>query len=88
MGLVPRSTVPRGEQNPRACRAGSSTFHGTGANPGWLGDLVPLTMSALSGRIDQILIREISNFKHYPSPQIVLDTMGFGVAGGSVAARG
>lgn len=64
----------------RACRAGSSTFHGTGANPGWLGDLVPLTMSALSGRIDQILIREISNFEHYPSPQIVLDTMGFGLS--------
>jgi hypothetical protein len=64
----------------RACRAGSSTFHGTGANPGWLGDLVPLTMSALSGRIDQILVQEISNFEHYPSPQIVLDTMGFGLS--------
>jgi hypothetical protein len=64
----------------RACRAGSSTFHGTGANPGWLGDLVPLTMSALSGRIDQILVQEISNFEHYPSPQIVLGTMGFGLS--------
>jgi len=63
----------------RACRAGSSTFHGTGANPGWLGDLVPLTMTALSGRIDQIVVQEISNFEHYPSPQIVLDTMGFGL---------
>jgi hypothetical protein len=63
----------------RACRTGDSSFHGTGANPGWLGDLVPLTISALSGRIDQILVQEISNFEHYPSPRIVLDTMGFGL---------
>jgi 2,4-diaminopentanoate dehydrogenase len=61
-----------------ACRTGGSTFHGTGANPGWLGDLVPLTMSALAGRIDQIVIQEISNFATYPSPHIIFDTMGFG----------
>jgi 2,4-diaminopentanoate dehydrogenase len=64
----------------RACHSGGSTFHGTGANPGWLGDLVPLTLSALSGRIDQILVQEISNFEHYPSPRIVFDTMGFGLS--------
>ncbi len=64
----------------RACRSGSSSFHGTGANPGWLGDLVPLTMSALSGRIDQMVIQEISNFETYPSPQIIFDTMGFGLS--------
>lgn len=63
----------------RACKTGNTSFHGTGANPGWLGDLVPLTMSALSGRIDQIVIQEISDFSSYPSPQIVLDTMGFGL---------
>ena len=63
-----------------ACRRGGSSFHGTGANPGWLGDLVPLTMSALSGRIDQIVIQEISNFETYPSPQIIFDTMGFGLS--------
>ncbi len=61
-----------------ACRRGDSSFHGTGANPGWLGDLVPLTMSALSGRIDQIVIQEISNFESYPSAHIIFDTMGFG----------
>jgi 2,4-diaminopentanoate dehydrogenase len=63
-----------------ACRSGGSSFHGTGANPGWLGDLVPLTMSALSGRIDQIVIQEISNFETYPSASIIFDTMGFGLS--------
>jgi hypothetical protein len=63
-----------------ACRRGGSTFHGTGANPGWLGDLVPLTMSALSGQINQIVVQEISNFERYPSTHIVCDTMGFGLS--------
>lgn len=61
-----------------ACAEGGSTFHSTGLNPGWLGDLLPLTMSALSGRIDRILVREISNFQSYPSPEIMFDSMGFG----------
>ena len=61
-----------------ACLQGSSTFHSTGLNPGWLGDLLPLTMSALSSRIDQILVREITNFEFYPSPEIMFGMMGFG----------
>ncbi|MDX1734922.1 MAG: hypothetical protein R3228_11170 [Halioglobus sp.] len=63
----------------RACRRGGSSFHGTGANPGWLGDLVPLTMTALSGRVDKIVIQEISNFSAYPSADIIYNTMGFGL---------
>ena len=61
-----------------ACRQGNSTFHSTGLNPGWLGDLLPLTMSGLSSRIDQILVREITNFEFYPSPEIMFGMMGFG----------
>ena len=62
----------------QACRRGGSTFHSTGLNPGWLGDVLPLTMSALSKRIEQIYVREISNFQTYPSPEIMFDMMGFG----------
>ncbi len=61
-----------------ACRAGNSSFHSTGLNPGWMGDLLPLTMTALSSRIDEIHVLEISNFQHYPSPEIMFDMMGFG----------
>jgi len=60
-----------------ACRKGGSTFHSTGLNPGWLGDLLPMTMTALSKRVDQIYVREISNFQYYPSPEIMFDMMGF-----------
>jgi hypothetical protein len=61
-----------------ACRRGGSTFHSTGLNPGWLGDLLPMTMTALSKRVEQIYVREISNFQYYPSPEIMFDMMGFG----------
>lgn len=61
-----------------ACEQGASTFHGTGANPGWFGDLLPLLMSGLSLRIDQINVQEISNFVGYPSPEIMFDMMNFG----------
>ncbi len=61
-----------------ACARGGSTFHSTGLNPGWMGDLLPVTLSALSGRIDRIVVREISNFQSYPSPEIMFDSMGFG----------
>jgi hypothetical protein len=61
-----------------ACQQGSSTFHSTGLNPGWMGDLVPLLMSSLSRRIDVIVVREITNFQFYPSPQIMFEAMGFG----------
>ena len=61
-----------------ACRRGGTTFHSTGLNPGWLGDVLPLTMSALSKRIEQIYVREITNFQFYPSPEIMFDMMGFG----------
>ena len=70
-----------------ACRAGNSTFHGTGANPGWFGDLLPLTMSGLSMRVDRITVQEISNFQHYPSPEIMFDMMNFGRTPEEFAAR-
>lgn len=61
-----------------ACAAGGSTFHGTGANPGWFGDVLPLLMSGLALRVDAVQVLEISNFQHYPSPEIMFDMMGFG----------
>jgi 4-hydroxy-tetrahydrodipicolinate reductase len=62
-----------------ACRVGGTSLHGTGANPGFLGELLPLTFSALSARIDEIVAVESSEFSGYPSKTIVLDMMGFGV---------
>lgn len=62
-----------------ACREGNSSFHGTGVNPGWLGDMLPLMMSGLCHSIDQIHVTEITNFEFYPSPEVIFDMMGFGL---------
>jgi len=61
-----------------ACQQGRSTFHSTGLNPGFMGDLLPLLMSALSRRVERVDVREVSNFQGYPSPEIMFDAMGFG----------
>ncbi len=71
-----------------ACRAGNSTFHSTGLNPGWMGDVLPLAMSGLSSRIDQVYVREITNFEFYPSPEIMFDMMGFGLDEQAFASHG
>ncbi|MCP4465442.1 MAG: dihydrodipicolinate reductase, partial [Halieaceae bacterium] len=62
----------------KACQHGGSSFHSTGVNPGWMGDMLPLVMSGLCQRLDQIYVQEITNFEFYPSPSVIFDMMGFG----------
>ena len=61
-----------------AAAEGAASFHGTGANPGWFGDVLPLLMSGLMLRVERVRVREISSFQRYPSPEIMFDMMGFG----------
>ena len=61
-----------------AAADGAASFHGTGANPGWFGDVLPLLMSGLMLRVERVRVREISSFQRYPSPEIMFDMMGFG----------
>lgn len=61
-----------------ACRAGMSSFHGTGIEPGWAGEVLPLIMSGLFRRIDSILVRELMDYSTYDSPSMMFDAMGFG----------
>lgn len=61
-----------------ACQAGNSSFHSTGLNPGWMGDLIPLTISSLCERVDHVQVLEVSRFDGYPSPEIMFGSMGFG----------
>jgi hypothetical protein len=61
-----------------ACARGGVSVHGTGVNPGWLGELLPLTMSAMSARIDQITALESTDFSWYPSREVIFGMMGLG----------
>lgn len=61
-----------------ACAEGNTSIHGTGVNPGWLGELLPLTLSAMSARIDQIHVLESTDFSFYPSREVIFEMMGLG----------
>jgi 2,4-diaminopentanoate dehydrogenase len=61
-----------------ACRTGGTSFHGTGIEPGWASEVLPLTMSGLFKRIDSILVQELLNYSSYDSADMLMGVMGFG----------
>ncbi|MBB5083451.1 NAD(P)H-dependent amine dehydrogenase family protein [Nonomuraea endophytica] len=60
-----------------ACAEGGTSLHGTGVNPGFMSDFLPLALSGLSSRVDHIYVRESSDFRGHPSRHIVVDLVGF-----------
>jgi 4-hydroxy-tetrahydrodipicolinate reductase len=61
-----------------ACREGKSSFFTSGIDPGFANDLLPLVLSGLCGRWEEIRIQEIINYATYDQPQVLFETMGFG----------
>ncbi len=61
-----------------ACRRGGTSFFTSGVDPGFANDVLPLTLSGLCERWDEIRILEIINYATYDQPQVLFETMGFG----------
>jgi len=61
-----------------ACREGGSSFLTSGIDPGFANDTLPLVLSGLCERWDEIRIQEIINYATYNQPQVLFETMGFG----------
>ncbi|MDB5583548.1 MAG: dihydrodipicolinate reductase [Bradyrhizobium sp.] len=68
------------DQLDEAGKAGAASFHGSGINPAFMSDVLPLTLSGLSHRARKITVREVSDVNHYAStaPEIMCDHIGFG----------
>lgn len=64
------------EQLEAACREGGTSFHGAGIHPGFIGDLVPLTLTRLMNRVDSIHLTE--TIDHLANPSKWIEYMGFG----------
>jgi 4-hydroxy-tetrahydrodipicolinate reductase len=79
VGLVePTSLGPQlTERLEEACRSGGSSFLTSGIDPGFANDLLPLVLSGLCERWEQIRIQEIVNYATYDQPEVVFGTMGF-----------
>jgi hypothetical protein len=61
-----------------ACAKGHSSLYGAGIHPGFSGDLLPLTVSRLCTRIDQILVQEVADLAPHPSHKMNFEGLGFG----------
>ena len=61
-----------------ACDQGRVSFHGTGIQPGWAAEVLPLTRSGLFRRVDSLLVQELMDYTSYGVPFVLFDVMGFG----------
>lgn len=62
-----------------ACDEGGTSFHSTGINPGFSFDVLPITLSAIAGRIDRIQVTELVDMSGYTSKEIVHGFIGMGM---------
>jgi 4-hydroxy-tetrahydrodipicolinate reductase len=80
VGLVHPRALPERitAQLEAACRKGQSSFFTSGIDPGFANDVLPLVLSGLCERWEEIRIQEIINYSTYAQPEVLFDTMGFG----------
>jgi hypothetical protein len=61
-----------------ACDAGGASFYVSGIDPGWAQDILPLLVSGVAGRMDEIRVQELFDYSTYNAPEIVREVIGFG----------
>ncbi len=62
----------------QACAEGGTSLYGAGIHPGFSGDLLPMTVSRLCTRIDQITVQEVADLAPHPSHKMNFEGLGFG----------
>jgi 2,4-diaminopentanoate dehydrogenase len=60
-----------------ACEKGGTSCFTSGIDPGFANDTLPLVLSGLCERIDQVRMMEIVNYATYDQPEVLFGTMGF-----------
>lgn len=61
-----------------AGRTGGASLHVNGIDPGWANDILPLQLTSLSQRIDELRVMEIADYSTYYQPVVMRDLFGFG----------
>ncbi|MFP5220365.1 MAG: diacylglycerol kinase [Actinomycetes bacterium] len=74
-GVVPDEMV---EPVRKAAADGGATLFVNGIDPGFANDALPLALTGISERIEQLRCMEICNYATYDSAKIVFDIMGLG----------
>src|SRR3954454_1678746 len=61
-----------------ACAKGNASMHINGIDPGFANDVLPLVMTSLSRRIDEVRVMEICDYSTYYQPVVMNEMFGFG----------
>ncbi|GGS63490.1 hypothetical protein GCM10010156_23110 [Planobispora rosea] len=61
-----------------AAREGSASIWVNGIDPGYANDWLPLSLTSISERIDEVRCMEVLNYATYDQPMVLFDIMGFG----------
>ncbi len=74
-GILPEDLVARIHD---AGVRGRASLHVNGIDPGFANDVLPLTLSSLSQRIEEVRCFEIADYATYYQPVVMRDLFGFG----------
>jgi 2,4-diaminopentanoate dehydrogenase len=61
-----------------AAAAGGASLFVNGVDPGFANDALPLVLTGVSERIDEVRCSEVLNYNTYNQPMVLFDIMGFG----------
>ncbi|MDP3967771.1 MAG: diacylglycerol kinase [Nocardioides sp.] len=64
----------------KAGESGGASLHVNGIDPGWANDVLPLQLTSLSQRIDEVRCSEIADYSTYYQPVVMADLFGFGTS--------
>jgi hypothetical protein len=76
----PYGVMPDGMIDPivAAAKEGGASLFVNGIDPGFANDWLPLVLTSISERIEQVRCMEILNYATYNQPMVLFDIMGFG----------
>jgi hypothetical protein len=74
-GVVDDSMITPMEE---AAQAGGVSLFVNGVDPGFANDALPLVLTGVSERIDEVRCSEVLNYNTYNQPMVLFDIMGFG----------
>lgn len=76
----PDGVVPPEVTDPirKAAADGGASLWVNGVDPGFANDWLPLVMTSVSERIDEVRCMELLDYSTYDSPTVMFDVMGFG----------
>ncbi|MFI7589795.1 diacylglycerol kinase [Spongisporangium articulatum] len=76
-GILPPEMIARIDE---AGAAGGASLHVNGIDPGFANDVLPLVLTSVSQRIDQVRVLEIADYSTYVQPFVMSELFGFGQA--------